>query len=80
LSVYVKSEFRGKGIGKKLISGILSAGKDCGLHTVLSRIVEGNDASIHLHNVLGFKNVGTMREVGVKFDQLLDVRIMQIIF
>jgi L-amino acid N-acyltransferase YncA len=80
LSVYVKSEFRGKGIGKKLIYSVLSAGKDCGLHTVLSRIVEGNDASIHLHNVLGFNNVGTMREVGVKFDQLLDVRIMQIIF
>jgi phosphinothricin acetyltransferase len=80
LSVYVKSEFRGEGIGKKLISAILSTGKECGLHTVLSRIVEGNAASIHLHEVLGFKNVGTMREVGQKFDRLLDVRIMQLIY
>ena len=80
MSVYVKSEFRGEGIGKKLISGILSAGIESGLHTVLSRIVEGNAASIHLHEVLGFTNVGTMREVGLKYDKLLDVRIMQLIY
>ncbi len=59
---------------------ILAEGQKSGLHTVLSRIVEGNDSSIHLHEAAGFKNVGTMREVGYKFDQLLDVRIMQLIF
>jgi phosphinothricin acetyltransferase len=80
LSVYVKAEYRNQGIGKKLIAGTLAAGRGCGLHTVISRIVEGNGASIHLHEVLGFTSTGTMREVGEKFGRLLDVRIMQLIF
>jgi L-amino acid N-acyltransferase len=80
LSVYVKSRFRDKGIGKKLITEVLALGKELGLHTVLSRITVGNESSIHLHKVLGFKDVGTMREVGVKFGRLLDVRIMQLMY
>lgn len=80
LSVYVKEEHRGQGIGTKLFAGLLTAGRECGLHTVLSRITEGNDTSIHLHEAAGFSTVGTMREVGYKFDRLLDVRIMQLIY
>jgi phosphinothricin acetyltransferase len=80
LSVYVKSEFRNKGIGKEIIKNILAAGKKSGLHTILSRIVEGNGSSIHLHEISGFMTVGIMREVGYKFDKLQDVRIMQLIY
>ncbi len=80
LSVYVKSGFRNRGIGKQLITKTLTAGRDAGLHTVLSRIVEGNDSSIHLHEFSGFITVGIMREVGYKFGRLLDVRIMQLIY
>ncbi len=80
MSAYVKEEFRNQGIGKILIAEALEAGRKCSLHTVLSRIVEGNDTSIHIHEILGFTTVGTMREVGYKFDQLLDVRLMQLIY
>ncbi len=80
LSVYVKSEFRNRGIGKKLLAKGLAAGKKCGLHTVVSQIVEGNGASIHLHEEAGFRTVGVLHEVGYKFEKLLDVRIMQLIF
>ncbi len=51
-----------------------------GLHTVISRIVQDNDVSIHLHEALGFKHVGVMREVGRKFGRLLDVHILQKIY
>lgn len=77
LSLYVRSGHRGQGLGRQLMEAILEAGKAGGLHTVLSRIVEGNDASIHLHEQFGFDTVGTMREVGFKFDRLLDVVLMQ---
>jgi L-amino acid N-acyltransferase len=80
LSVYVKSEFRNQGIGKKIMAKILAAGQEKGLHTVISRIVEGNSSSIHLHEISGFKTIGIMREVGYKFDKLQDVRIMQLIY
>ncbi|MDF2962693.1 MAG: GCN5-related N-acetyltransferase [Paenibacillus sp.] len=77
LSLYIQSDYRGQGIGKQLLQQVLEAGKEAGLHTVLSRIVEGNDSSIHLHRVYGFDHVGVMREVGFKFGRMLDVVLMQ---
>ncbi|CAG7651005.1 GNAT family N-acetyltransferase [Paenibacillus allorhizosphaerae] len=77
LSLYVRQDQRGQGIGKALFERLLAEAKAAGLHTVLSRIVEGNDNSIHIHNLHGFDTVGTMREVGYKFDRLLNVVLMQ---
>jgi L-amino acid N-acyltransferase YncA len=80
VSLYVKSEHQGTGIGRKLLEDALTKGQEAGLHTVLARIAEGNEISVHLHEALGFKHVGVMREVGKKFNRLLDVHLMQIIF
>jgi phosphinothricin acetyltransferase len=80
ISIYVLETLRGQGIGKKLMTEIILAGARCGLHTVIARITEGNQASIHLHQLAGFESIGVMREVGYKFDRLLDVRLMQLIY
>lgn len=77
ISVYLESDFRGKGIGRKLMADVLEKGKAAGLHTVLSRITEGNEVSIYLHKSFGFETVGIMKQVGSKFGQLLDVTMMQ---
>ncbi|ULL14701.1 N-acetyltransferase [Paenibacillus sp. H1-7] len=77
LSLYIHHDFRGQGIGKKLMDQVLKAGKEAGLHTVLSRITEGNDSSIYIHREFGFDYIGVMREVGFKFDRMLDVILMQ---
>ena len=71
LSVYVKEKFR------KLMQAVLEKGKKAGLHTIISRIAGGNDISIHLHRQFDFADIGTMKEVGNKFGQLLDVSLMQ---
>ncbi|MHC4459786.1 MAG: GNAT family N-acetyltransferase [Planctomycetota bacterium] len=80
ISLYVKREFRGQGIGRKIGEAIMNEGKRVGLHTVVARIAEGNDASIHLAKTLGFRHVGVMKEVGRKFGKLLDVHLMQLIY
>jgi len=80
VSLYVESAHQGKGIGRKLLENILVKGQKAGLHTVLARITEGNEISVHLHEALGFKHIGVMKEVGKKFDRLLDVHLMQKIF
>ena len=80
ISLYVKEEYRSRGIGRKLLGAILKKGKNVGLHTVIARIVGNNQASIHLCDVFGFVHIGTMREVGRKFGKLLDVDLMQKIF
>ena len=80
ISLYVREEYQGKGVGRKLSGAILLAGREGGLHTAIARIAEGNDISIRLAESLGFKHIGVMREVGRKFGKLLDVYLMQIIF
>jgi len=80
ISAYVRKDYRGKGVGRTLSETILKAGKDAGLHTVIARMVESNERSIHLAESLGFKPIGVMKEVGRKFGRLLDVQLMQIIF
>lgn len=77
LSVYVDLRYRGKGIGKYLMQMIVLAGENAGLHCLLSRITEGNEQSIHLHEQLGFFHVGVLRQVGKKFGRFLDVYMMQ---
>ena len=77
ISVYIHPEHQGKGLGKQLMKAVLEQGKQHGLHTVLSRITEGNDKSIYLHNELGFNMVGVLKEVGIKFGRTLDVTMMQ---
>ena len=80
VSLYVRRSRWNRGIGRRLFSAIVDRGRTVGLHTVISRIAEGNDVSVALHTSLGFTNVGVMREVGNKFGRMLDVMIMQRIY
>lgn len=79
-SVYVREDSRGKGTGRALLEALVAEGRLVGVHTIIARIVGGNDCSIHLHEALGFFTVGVMRETGRKFDQWLDVVIMQLLY
>ena len=80
ISVYVKQEHRGKGVGRELMEVLMGEGQAAGLHTVIARIAEGNEVSIHLHRAFGFAPVGVMKEVGRKFGKLIDVHMMQKIY
>ena len=80
ISLYVKDGFRDMGIGKRLLEAIIEEGEKVGLHTVIARIAQGNGASVHLHELVGFEHIGVMREVGRKFGRLLDVFLMQKVY
>ncbi|MGC2288474.1 MAG: N-acetyltransferase family protein [Thermoplasmata archaeon] len=77
ISVYVATPWRNQGLGRALISRILSEAVQCGLHTVLARVTEGNPVSRALHLSAGFTSVGVMHEVGYKFNRFLDVELME---
>lgn len=74
---YVKSEFRGRGIGRRLKEELLAEARRLRFHTLIARVAEGSDASLHLNESCGFIRVGTLREVGRKFGRLLDVHVLQ---
>jgi L-amino acid N-acyltransferase len=76
-SVYVRHDQRGAGVGKLLLTELLSLATAHGFHAVIARIVGGHDASIALHRAVGFELVGTEREVGRKFGRWLDVVVME---
>lgn len=77
ISLYVKEGFQARGIGRRLLEAVTQRGQDVGLHTVIARIVEGNETSVRLHQAVGFQHIGVMKEVGSKFGRLLDVYLMQ---
>jgi L-amino acid N-acyltransferase len=80
LSIYISPKVQGNGIGNILMETIIKKGKEGGLHCILSRITQGNEASIYLHKKYGFETVGVMKEVGKKFGNFLDVTIMQLLY
>lgn len=80
LSVYVDREYRRKGIAGKLTSRIIEIARERDdIHTVISVITGGNEASCLLHEHLGFVHCGTLKEVGTKFGKRLDIHNYQII-
>lgn len=80
VSVYINKDFRDRGFGKKLLEVITLEGEKAGLHTIISRITQGNEKSIHLHELFGYEHVGVLKEVGMKFGKFLDVHMMQKVF
>ena len=78
-SVYVTAHARGTGIGLALSEAVIEAGRSAGLHSVLSRVTEGNTVSERLHDKLGFTKVGTFKALGQKFGKRHDVIAYQLI-
>ena len=80
MSLYVTEAYRGKGIGQQMAAAMLKKGREVGIHTVVCRMSETSQASIHILEKYGFRHIGVMKEVGQKFGKRLDVHLMQIIF
>jgi L-amino acid N-acyltransferase len=76
-SFYVHSTHRGRGIGRVLKEAIIEEARRLKFHTIIARVAEGSNESIHLNQSAGFFHVGTLKEVGRKFGRLLDVHIYQ---
>lgn len=76
-SVYVHREHQGRGVGRLLLTRLLEVANESGFHAVFGRIVGGHEASIALHQALGFEVIGVEREVGRKFGKWLDVVVVE---
>jgi L-amino acid N-acyltransferase YncA len=80
ISFYVDPDFHCKGIGFNILKRLIEIGKEKNFRTLVSRISGKSEASVHLHKKLGFSNIGTMKNVGKKFGEIIDVHLMQILF
>ncbi len=78
-SFYVASAHRGEGIGRALKAATVAEARRLGYHSLIARVAEGSDASLHLNREAGFTLVGTLKQVGMKFGRRLDVHILQML-
>jgi L-amino acid N-acyltransferase YncA len=76
-SLYIQSGCRGRGLGRILMTELISAAAALGKHVLIAGIDGGNQASIRLHASMGFAEVARMPEVGRKFGRWLDLVFMQ---
>jgi L-amino acid N-acyltransferase YncA len=73
VSVYVAADARGQGIARRLYRALLSILRDLSYYSALAGIALPNDASVALHESLGFQKVGVYRSVGFKHGAWHDV-------
>jgi phosphinothricin acetyltransferase len=78
-SVYVAAPWRGRGLGRQLLSPLLEAARERGLHAIIACIDAQNNASLRLHRSFGFEPVGLFKRVGYKFDRWLDVAYLELL-
>ncbi|QDO92587.1 N-acetyltransferase [Formosa sediminum] len=78
-SIYVSREARAKGIGKKLLTELISIAKANNFHTMIAGVDASNAGSIAFHKKFGFVEIGVFKEVGYKFNTWLDLNFMQLI-
>ncbi|MFD5738081.1 GNAT family N-acetyltransferase [Streptomyces massasporeus] len=72
-TVYVAPEAGRRGVGTLLYTALFEALSGEDLHRAYAGIALPNEASAQLHERLGFRHVGTYREVGRKFGRYWDV-------
>lgn len=73
VTVYVAPGAQRSGVARCLYSRLLPAAARMGYHAAFAGIALPNDASVGLHEAMGFEPVGIYREVGRKFDAWHDV-------
>ncbi len=77
-SVFVAHDLTGKGTGRLLLGGLLSACSASGARQVIAVIADSDDpASTALHTAFGFAEAGRLEHVGYKQRRWIDTLLMQ---
>jgi phosphinothricin acetyltransferase len=75
--VYLAAHAQGRGVGRALLTSLLDLLQRQGYVAAIGAIALPNDASVALHEKLGFALTGTYRGVGFKFGEWLDVGLWE---
>jgi L-amino acid N-acyltransferase YncA len=76
-SIYVRPDRPKNGIGSGLLESLLVITERKGKHAMIGGIDAENNASVRLHQRLGFEYTGRLKEVGFKFGRWLDLLFVQ---
>ncbi len=76
-SIQLSAQARGKGVGRELMSRLEDVARQDRIHVLIAGVSAANFDGIAFHQSMGFSEVGRMSQVGRKFDQWLDLVLMQ---
>ncbi len=77
-TIYLDSNETGRGTGRQLYAALIEAIRALSMRSVIGGISLPNEASIRLHESLGFRKVGHFERVGFKQDRWVDVGYWQL--
>ena len=77
-TIYLDSNETGKGLGRPLYAALVEAVRAHSMTCMIGGISLPNEASIRLHESLGFRKVGHFERVGFKQDRWVDVGYWQL--
>lgn len=63
VSIYVASEARGRGIGRRLLTSLIRESERNGIWTLQASVFPQNRASLALHQKCGFRRVGRRKRI-----------------
>jgi len=72
-TVYLDRDAVGQGIGQKLFEALIEEVRQTPIHALVAFISLPNEASIKLHERLGFIKVAHYNEVGFEFNKWIDL-------
>lgn len=77
-SIYFDADATGKGYGRVLYTALIEAIRARGFREVIGCLALPNDASVVLHEKMGFAKVGHFPGTGYKFGRYVDVGFWQL--
>ena len=72
-TIYLDVKHLGEGIGSALYAALIAELRERRFHCAIGGIALPNDASVALHEKLGFRKAGEFKEVGYKLGRWIDV-------
>ncbi|KLU54150.1 acetyltransferase [Paenibacillus sp. VT-400] len=77
VTIYLKPDILGKGLGKQALHFIEKIAKEQGFHTLIATICMENTRSKSLFERNGYEQCALFKEIGYKFDRKLDIGSFQ---
>jgi L-amino acid N-acyltransferase YncA len=77
LSVYVERQWRGKGVGRRLLARLIELARDIGYHKMMLAAFPFNGSGVALYERMGFTTVGICHEMGLLDGGWVDTIVME---
>ncbi len=77
-SVYIDHRYPRRGLGRALLTALIDQAEETRIRQMIAVIGDSDhEASIKLHESLGFRMVGTLNATGFKFGRWVDTVLLQ---